>query len=275
MFDRLATSYARISDCLTAAHRHGAQWLAESERAEAARIAHSARREQWLAGRWLAKRLVLREVPKAQLVDVQILARDERGRGVRPQIVLAGRPLERTLSISHSDLGVLVALATRQDWSVGIDLADLRSGDAADRAARDSESSAAAHPSVAGFRRLWFTPSEQAWLTADPERRTATLWALKEAVYKACNRGESWEPRQVEIEPLAGWRFAARYRGLPLVGLTLAASDLDGHVAAVAQLPLSTPKQHCSPAAIATPNRTIRFDLPAKNQPTVLFRKPT
>jgi phosphopantetheinyl transferase (holo-ACP synthase) len=288
-FDRvLSTSYARLSQCAAAQREDSRDWLTAAERTELDRLGHALRRRQWLAGRWLAKQLILRAAGNASLADVQILTRDGEGPGVRPQIRLAGRRLPWSVSISHSEHGALAALVASDTLAVGVDLTVLRP----DHATQFGP----------GFRRLWFTPGEQRWLAADPQRRIATLWAVKEAVYKACNTGEAWDPRQVEIVPTESDGFQCRYRGLPLAQLGLGLRDLDGHVAAVVQLPLvhsvspadrAMPRNRanceleCLEQAAALPathddlprrpqvSRDIRFDQPTNHQPVVLFRKPS
>ncbi len=130
----------------------------------------------------------------------------------------------------------------------------------------------------AGFRRLWFADAEQRWLAADPVRRTATLWALKEAVYKAVNAGESWDPRSVEIQADGAEDFRCLYRGLPLANLALSVCDLDGHVAVIVRLPL---EQSPAPSPCAARShrqqsgRIWRFDRPTNHQPTVAFENPS
>jgi len=294
----LSKSYARLSQCAVERCVVLRDWLSLAERAELDCLGHDVRRRQWLAGRWLAKQLIRRAIGGVSLPDIQLLARDERGRGVRPRIRVPGRKLPWSVSISHSEHGVLVALAASESLSVGVDLADLRP----DRAARFG----------AGFRRLWFTPCEQRWLDVDPPRRIATLWALKEAVYKACNAGESFFPQQIEIVPLESDGFRCRYRGLPLEPISLNVCDLDGHVAAVVQMPIvhaltqsngATPRRQdmramFRPQPVAALPATVlpttvlpakgndvpqtlrfagdrRFDHPSIPQPVATFRKPS
>ena len=147
MRDIVLTNYARIGDFDAPRNFDSLGWLNLAERIELDRLSHELRRRQWLIGRWLAKQLIQRAAG-AELSDIRILARDERGRGVRPQLRVAGQMLPWSVSISHSDRAVLVALAASDAQMVGVDLADLRPA----RVPR----------SDAGFRRLWFTADEQA-----------------------------------------------------------------------------------------------------------------
>ncbi len=298
----VSTSYARLSDLASQRVFDSRDWLTLAERIELDALGHAPRRRQWLAGRWLAKQLIQRAIGDVKLTDIQLLARDERGRGVRPRIRVAGRQLPGSVSISHSQCGVLVALAADSSVSVGVDLAELQPDGSAQFGA--------------GFRRLWFTAGEQQWLDVDPIRdptgRIVKLWALKEAVYKACNAGEAFCPRQVEILPLNTDRFRCLYRGLKLAPESLAVRELDGHVAAIVQIPLiptytrssrsATPERHdlraadcpapvdalpaSMPPANAAPMTdgdishklrfpTERFQYSTPSQPAVILRKPS
>jgi phosphopantetheinyl transferase len=242
----VSTVYARLDELADQGVLDSRWWLSLAERIELDRIGNPQRQGQWLAARWLAKQSIQSAIGDTRLADIQLLARDEQGRGVRPQIRVAGRKLPWSVSISHSERGVLVGLASGPS-SVGVDLVDIRP----DRATRYG----------AGFRRLWFAPSEQRWLTADPQRRIATLWALKEAVYKASNAGEAFFPRQVEIVPTECDGFCCLYRGLRLEHCSLSVRELDNHVAAVAEISLAPTHG--------------RFNIPPVSQPAAIFRKPS
>lgn len=204
-------------------------WLTATEQSELDRLHDPARRAQWLAGRWTAKQLLERElgersgaggVPRGSfaLHDIQITTRDSRGRGIRPRVAVHGRELPWSLSISHSERGVLVALATANDCSLGVDLATKQ-------------------VRAPGFLRLWFSAAERRWLAADPARRTATLWAMKEATYKAGQAGEGWCPRAIEVRALAHHRFACLYDGRLLAPLWTDVLEIDDQVAALVCLP--------------------------------------
>ena len=88
-------------------------------------------------------------------------------------------------------------------------------------------------PYRAGFTRLWFTRAEQEWFDRGGASEIGCLlWAAKEAVFKACNRGESFEPAAIEILPCG----AGTYRGAALTSLRLRSWEVDGHVAVVASV---------------------------------------
>jgi phosphopantetheinyl transferase len=63
------------------------------------------------------------------------------------------------------------------------------------------------------FERSWLTAAEAAFLQQNQVDMTvADIWAMKEAVYKACNRGEAFTPRSIEIH-LAADGTTVRYHG--------------------------------------------------------------
>jgi phosphopantetheinyl transferase (holo-ACP synthase) len=57
------------------------------------------------------------------------------------------------------------------------------------------------------------------------------MWAAKEAVYKACNEGEGFAPRDVEV--LGHERCA--YRQVPLAGCRVKSWTIDGQLAVIVQ----------------------------------------
>jgi phosphopantetheinyl transferase len=185
-------------------------WLAAEERAELGWWRDRSRRRASLAGRMLTKELVAYHAGATyRREEIEILSRDETSRGKRPRIRCRGVEHPWSLSISHSDGGVLAALCVTDSVRVGVDLA---------RTSGLSE----------GFVRLWFTPAEQAWLReTDCSSIAGFIWAAKEAVYKACNNGESFSPRDVEVLP----HERCSYRQLPLRDYSLRSWSIDGHIA--------------------------------------------
>jgi phosphopantetheine--protein transferase-like protein len=157
----------------------------------------------------------------SRLSDVEICSRDARRQTHRPRIRIGLRPFAGSLSIAHTAKGALAAFTASEQLSVGVDLVDL------DEMAVAGDSG--------GFARLWFTPLERYWVAADRPRRTATLWGIKEAVYKACQSGEAWSPRDVVVWPRTGG-YRCTYRGMAINGLGLEIDQVDGHVAVMASL---------------------------------------
>lgn len=183
-------------------------WLSQREQSELAQWHDETRRRGWLLSRILGKRLIV-EASLAELHRIEILSRDADGRVNRPCLWSDGTALRWSLSISHSERGVLVALAATDGATIGVDLTP-----------EQSFSQRIAD--------LWFTPAEQAWHRAANSRRIgAYIWAAKEALYKAVSDGESFVPRDFEI--LADG--ACRYRGVPLADCQLQSWTIDGHLA--------------------------------------------
>jgi phosphopantetheinyl transferase len=191
-----------------------ANWLSQREARELAQWRNARRRCNWLLSRFVGKRLVA-EAAGVNPRDIEILSRDSQGRVNRPCLWRAGAPLPWSLSISHTDRGVLVALAATEQASIGVDLT------------LDDRFSPR-------FAELWFTPAEQSWVREANSRKIgATIWAAKEALYKAVSDGESFAPREFEI--LADGQ--CRHRGLLLADCQLQSWSVDGHLAALAVLP--------------------------------------
>ena len=223
-------------------------WLAPSERAELAMLSDERRRREWLAGRWAAKQLLMRSAKAASAAEVEICSRDTGGRGSRPRVRIDGQPFLGSLSIAHTSQGAMAALAAGERLTVGVDLVSL------DEIAGVSASG--------GFARLWFTPRERSWIAADCLRRTATLWGIKEAVYKACQKGQAWSPGDVEVWPRTGG-YDCTYRGQAMDRLRLEVEQVDGHLAIVASLLHIAQTTNCvsagRPSLIAALRRTDGF----------------
>lgn len=216
-----------------------ATWLTPAELAELAHWRDAARRQQWLQARRLAKQLVQHATGSSSLLAVQVLSRDERGLGVEPRVLVTSTGANQcqqatwSLSISHSRCGLLLGLAPADDFRLGVDLVEL----------------SADHSHL---ERMWFSNRERRLLAGKGQARTATLWAIKEAVYKAVNQGQSWSPRDVEILSLDGDQVACTYRGQLLDDLHTEIRHVDGHVAVC--ICLSSTRQqlvsHSTPFAV-------------------------
>jgi phosphopantetheinyl transferase (holo-ACP synthase) len=176
-------------------------WLHPRECDELQRYRDPAARDAWLAGRTVAKQLVLDALVRNHALhrdaaEVEICSRDDAGRQVRPRIRVADRLLPWCLSISHTANGVLAALSLDPRVRVGVDLAPL-----VERSA--------------GFLRVWFTERERERLYNAGPLEIARYWAAKEAAYKAVNNGQSFAPRRVEVLRVdeAGERLVCRVAG--------------------------------------------------------------
>jgi phosphopantetheinyl transferase len=190
------------------------------ERQELGRWKDPSRREAWILGRLLCKRLIQdhlddRTVPFG---TIEIRSRDDRDRGIRPRVRIAGELQPWALSISHSDHGILVALSDEPGALLGIDLSPI----------------GVFRPS---FLRTWFTEHEQVWLMNSEPEQVAVAWSIKEAVYKAANIGDSFAPRSIELFRKPADGYGCLYRGINLSDVCDIQTWLvDGQAAATALL---------------------------------------
>jgi phosphopantetheinyl transferase len=201
----------------------GDGWLSAAERRERDRWHDINRRVAWLAGRRLGKQLIVEvlqcgtgraESCTSHPARIEILSRDKRGRGVRPVVTVDDALFPLSLSISHSTRGVLVALATRPGLTIGVDLAI--PGEVRPRSLR-----------------TWFTAGERDRFDRADLFESATVWAIKEAVYKACHEGERFAPRQIDVFRCSRGGYNCRFEdyGDKIREITL--SEIDGQIAVV------------------------------------------
>jgi len=203
------------------------EWLSPAEREVWDRLTDPRRRRAWMCGRLLGKQLLLNAVVGAPEWDdrvgpahIEIHSLDVLGRPTRPRVTVGGRLQPWHLSIAHTVRSVLVAVAPSASMAIGVDLTPV-------------------DPSTRGFRELWLTPAERRWFesTRDP-RLVATLWAIKEAVYKAANRGERFAPASIEVGPDLDGAYAWRPEGRgSRSGATIRVDALDGEIAAIVAVP--------------------------------------
>jgi len=177
---RILLQAAAIGATAAAAHKAGTDWLTAVERARLAGMRGSHRRESFLAGHWLARRVAARwlELPVGRIA----LATLADG---RPLLQLDGAPLPLSLSISHSGDWLALALG---EVAVGVDVEVPKAG-------RDLDA----------LTRFAFSAAEARMLRkldgAEREAGFHALWTLKEAWAK--RSGEGLRPRQARtIQPL-------------------------------------------------------------------------
>lgn len=141
------------------------------------------RREDWLAGRWAAKRLLA-----AVQLGGETFAPTEtallRSPSGAPVLRHRGRPLPYSLSLSHRAGGVFCACCPLPGVALGVDLEWVEER----------------HPA---FYQDYFTPAEQAFAAeAEPHAPAVwftLLWSGKEAVLKSLGLGLKVDPRRIEI----------------------------------------------------------------------------
>jgi phosphopantetheinyl transferase len=191
-------------------------WLSPEEHRVWSAMRSRQRQMTWLAGRVLAKQLLAacltdgdRKIQSPTEIDIESRSATNR-LGVRPRVSVRGEQLDWGLSIAHSNRGVLVAVAA--DASVGVDLVCSK------ECRRESL--------------VWcFSAAERRWLAALPSHGHGAerLWAMKEAVFKACPTSQGFAPQRIEIVSLDAQPGAAS------AGVRrLQCWRVDAHVAALA-----------------------------------------
>ena len=114
------------------------------------------------------------------LSGIEICSQTGQQTKLRPMILVDGLPTDWNCSISHTDNYVAVALDRSNE--IGIDLISKDN--------LNSENLVS-----------WMTDSERNWFELS-DRRDITcglIWGIKEAAYKATNRGESFHPLKFEV----------------------------------------------------------------------------
>lgn len=191
-------------------------WLGPDERARLAAMRIEKRRDDFVLGRWTAKRAVAARLSGAPIAAIEIRAATDGA----PQAFLDGAPLPIAVSLSHS-VGRAFA-ATAEHWPLGADLERIESR---------------SELLVADY----FTADETAHVAACPpgdrDRAITAIWSAKESVLKARRTGLREDPRRIGIaldatRPGAGWRsLQITVDGAPpLVGWW---RTVDGYVASL------------------------------------------
>lgn len=197
------------------------QHLSEYEQIELDSLADRRYRNGWLAGRWLVKRLMAERVIQGEYrrfdaAGVSVLSTDEFQRRSRPRVYCDGSHLPLSLSIAHTPTGVLVAMARQQNLRLGVDLVQ---------------------PERISVRPIdpWYTQPERQWIAAQADPQAAAqIWAVKQAFFKATNRGETFSPRRYEVRLDSGGYFHCHSVGRSHANVChIAVTPCDGHVAAL------------------------------------------
>ncbi|MFO1093173.1 MAG: 4'-phosphopantetheinyl transferase superfamily protein [Planctomycetaceae bacterium] len=177
-------------------------WLTAAEQEELAYWRHARRREAWLAGRWLLKRMLNRahggmnpDAGDDGWRTWEVLSSDGHGRGRAPRVLREGRACSCHVSLAHAGDVVWGAISHAAQVRVGIDVV-------ADR------------PLSHGACELWFTRRERVRLCPSEGRLSPALWGGKEAVYKALNRGEPFVPAEFEVDRDCQGRWTWTHNGV-------------------------------------------------------------
>lgn len=180
------TSVARIASAPLDVEE---RWLHPREQAICSGFTAANRRASWLAGRWWAKRGILRRWNLAAAPsELYIESRDEAGLGCVPTVHLRGQQLPLSISMSHSRQFVAVTLGEGKPGALGIDLVE--------------------HEAVDPARlQAWFAAGE---LTDTKTADFLAGWAAKEAAHKTTRL--AFRPRQLRLQPRSAdcwdWRIA-------------------------------------------------------------------
>lgn len=154
--------------------------LSQREFAELTQIRSPKRREAYISGRITARCLLADYAALSS--HVEILSREPGGRSCRPRVYIDGQLNQWHVSLSHRADKVLVAIATRP---LGCDLESITE-------------------LPESFQAMWYTDQERDWLNSSPGTPSSTIWAVKEAAYKAVNRGEGFRPETFHVRPTDG-----------------------------------------------------------------------
>jgi len=160
----------------------GDLWLSDDERKIASGFRFDKRRNDWLLGRWTVKRavgVILSNSPfDASAFEICAAADGA------PEAYLMGKPVDISISISHSNAQCLCAVGPSK-VAIGCDLERIE--------ARDHR-----------FVRDYFSPSEISFCNANPSEnslRVNLIWSAKESVLKALREGLRRDTRSVLVCP--------------------------------------------------------------------------
>ena len=160
----------------------GDDWLSAGERAVLAGKRFAKRRNDWLLGRWTAKKLICacQSQKDPSLTSLEIRAADDGA----PEAFRDGEPAGVSISISHSSARCMCA-AGPPDYLLGCDLEQIEQ--------RDIQ-----------FFEDYFAPEEMALLRDAPAEKSLVaylIWSAKESTLKALRQGLRRDTRSVLIYP--------------------------------------------------------------------------
>lgn len=213
--------FSRIDPILADTPEAEQRFLSPDEVEQWRRIRDKRARNAWLAGRICLKVLWSRSGRGAFEGDsiawptMNVVSRNNQGKGVRPELDIHGKRIDRHFSLSHSDLSVLVVLSKHKNRRIGCDLVPL--GSFSGR-------------SVPRHNPFIFHESEQELIQKNLHIGDY-LWAVKEAVYKATSLDRPFVPLRWIVRGLKDDLFECRSADGSFIASTRL---LDGHVMAVA-----------------------------------------
>ena len=157
-------------------------WLSEKESSILGRLRFEKRRNDWLLGRWTAKRAICasHHLEKAGLGQLEILAAEDGA----PEAFWKGKSANVSISISHSNARSLCAVGPR-GGSIGCDLEQIKDRDDL-------------------FIKDYFTRNERELCRSAPLEKALIanlIWSAKESVLKAVRASMRLDTRSVLICP--------------------------------------------------------------------------
>ena len=157
-------------------------WLADDERARLAGLRIAKRRDDFVLGRWTAKRAIAARLAPAGALALEAIAIRAAADGA-PEAFLDGAPLPVTVSLSHS-AGRALAAVGDPGAALGADLERVE-------------------PRSALLVDDFFTAEEAALVAAWPpgarDRAITLIWSAKESALKARRTGLREDPRRVRV----------------------------------------------------------------------------
>ncbi|MDR0328073.1 MAG: 4'-phosphopantetheinyl transferase superfamily protein [Planctomycetaceae bacterium] len=180
-----------------------------------AKIRSQSYRESWFAGRVLTKNLYMQQSVPVRPIDwreIQIVSRNDAGRSVAPRLLAGGKETGFFFSLSHVADRVAVVALVDSFAGIGCDLV-LRG------------------TTTQGIVNMFFHDDE-----VQDQSNLDAVWAVKEAVYKACQCNESFQPRQWLTKNIGENRYCCHHvdgdRQLFAEAETV---DIDDYILAVAR----------------------------------------
>jgi 4'-phosphopantetheinyl transferase len=158
-------------------------WLSHDERSYLARLRFPKRHDDWMLGRWTAKRAVALRLGLALTPGGLAAIEIRPALSGAPEVWLSGAPANLILSLSHS-AGRAMCVVSASKVQLGCDLETIE-------------------PRSDGFLADYFTGEEQAQVAEAPiasKPLLATLlWSAKESALKALREGLRLDTRRVEV----------------------------------------------------------------------------
>ncbi|MCS7465722.1 4'-phosphopantetheinyl transferase superfamily protein [Stieleria sp. ICT_E10.1] len=201
-------------------------WLSPPELEELNGFRATNRRLDWIRGRWCMKQLLCLMFSETtdSLLQWQIYSRMSKRRGCRPTVFRNGVQQPIDLSLAHC-ASITVAVAGQRRLSVDRRDAPRIGVDAVDRTELPGS-----------FASTWFSSAERR-LLQDHRWPIAAGWAAKEAVFKACNEGESFRPGRLRMIEFTADGCTVDYKSRCLADVRI--DVLDDAIIAVARASVS------------------------------------